>query len=199
MSNPANTDFEIAPLLKNRFSPRAFADKSIPANVLQTIFEAARWSPSCMNDQEWFYIVGQKNQGQDFDRLCSVLKESNQRWACNANVLALVCGRSAFSSGASENKWYAYDCGQSVAHLTFQACFEGVFVHQMAGFDPDKAVKEFSIPKGFFPLTAIAIGYAGEASTLPPDLAERETAERKRRPLAQFVYSGSWGKSLFHD
>ncbi len=199
MANPAKTDFDISPLLKNRYSPRAFTDKSIPADVLQRLFEAARWSPSCMNDQEWFYIVGQKNQGSDFDRICSVLKENNRRWACNSNVLALLCGRSSFLSGKSENKLYAYDCGQSIGHLTFQACSEGVFVHQMAGFEPDKAIAEFSIPPGFFPLTAIAMGYAGEASILPADLAERETAERKRRPQSQFVFSGSWGTPLFHD
>jgi nitroreductase len=197
MPNPARTDFDIHPLLKTRYSPRAFLDKQIPADALQRIFEAARWSPSCTNDQEWSYIVGRRSEGPDFDRICSVLKEGNRQWACMASVLALVCGRTMFSSGTTLNKWHAYDCGQSAAHLTFQAAAEGIMVHQMAGFEPQKAVSEFSIPQGYVPLTAMALGYAGEPSLLPTDLAARETAERLRRPQAQFVFGGQWGKPLF--
>jgi nitroreductase len=189
-------DFDIHPLLKTRYSPRAFLDKQIPIDVLMRVFEAARWSPSCNNDQEWFYIVGRKNEGPDFDRICSVLKEGNRRWACAAAVLAMLCGRKTFSSGTAPNKWYAYDCGQSAAHLTFQAAAEGIMVHQMAGFEPEKTVSEFSIPEGFAPLAAIAMGYAGEVSILPPDLAAREIAERTRRPQAEFVFGAAWGKPL---
>jgi hypothetical protein len=64
----------------------------------------------------------------------------------------------------------------------------------MAGFDPDKARTEFSVPEGFVPLTAIAIGYAGDASMLPEALAKREAAERTRRPQKEFVFAGTWGK-----
>jgi nitroreductase len=198
MPNPAKTDFDIHPLLAARYSPRAFLDKQIPADALQRIFEAARWSPSCNNDQEWFYIVGRRNQGPDFDRICSVLKEGNRLWASHAAVLAIVCARTTFASGEVPNNWHAYDCGQSAAHLTFQACAEGVMVHQMAGFEPQKAVSEFSIPKGFVPLAAIAMGYAGDASLLPADLAEREVAPRTRRPQAHFVFGGRWDKPLFN-
>ena len=196
MPNPAKTGFEIHPLLANRYSPRAFLDKPINFAVLKRIFEAARWSPSCNNDQEWFYIVGIRNQGPDFDRICSALTPNNQTWASKAAALMIVCGRTAFTGGATPNKWHAYDCDQSDAHLTFQAAAEGVSVHQMAGFDPDKARTEFSVPEGFVPLTAIAIGYAGDASMLPEALAKRETAERTRRPRWEFVFGGTWGKAL---
>jgi nitroreductase len=196
MPNPAKTDFEIHPLLANRYSPRAFLDKPIDPAVLKRIFEAARWSPSCNNDQEWFYIVGIRGQGQDFDRIVSVLRPNNQTWASKAAVLMIVCGRTTFTGGTTPNKWHAYDCGQSAAHLTFHAAAEGISVHQMAGFDPDKARTEFSVPEGFVPLTAIAIGYAGDALMLPEALAKRETAERTRRLQKEFVFGGTWGKPL---
>jgi nitroreductase len=196
MGNPAKTDFEIHPLLANRYSPRAFLDKPIEPDVLRRIFEAARWSPSCNNDQEWFYVAGIRNQGSDFNRICSVLTPNNQTWASKASVLMIVCGRTAFWGGTTANKWFAYDCGQSAAHLTFQAASEGVSVHQMAGFDAQKAVSELSIPEGYVPFTAVAMGYAGDASLLPPVLAERETAPRMRRPQKEFVFGGTWGKAL---
>ena len=107
-----------------------------------------------------------------------------------------ISGKSWRETVRPTAEWHAYDCGQSAAHLTFQAAAEGVMVHQMAGFEPEKAVSEFSIPQGFVPLTAIAIGYASDASLLPPDLAERETAPRVRRPQKEFVFGGTWGKAL---
>lgn len=196
MPNPAKTDFEIHPFLANRYSPRAFLDKPIEMSGLRRIFEAARWSPSRSNEQEWYYIVGIRNLGPDFDRICSVLTPNNQTWASKAAVLMILCGRIASSVGSTPNKWHAYDCGQSAAHLTFQAAAQGISVHQMAGFDPDKARTEFSVPEGFVPLTAVAIGYAGDASMLPETLAKRETAERTRRPQKDFVFGGTWGESL---
>ncbi len=196
MQNPAKTDFAIHPLLANRYSPRAFLDKQIDPVALKRIFEAARWAPSCNNDQEWFYIAGIRNQGPDFSRICSTLTPNNQTWASQAAVLMIVCGRTSFTGGTKPNKWHAYDCGQSAAHLTFQAAAEGVSVHQMAGFDAQKAIAELSIPDGVVPLTAIAMGYAGDASLLPPVLAEREAAPRVRRPQKEFVFGGMWGKAL---
>ncbi|HMD68716.1 MAG TPA: nitroreductase family protein, partial [Chitinivibrionales bacterium] len=95
MPNPAKTDFTIHPLLANRYSPRAFLDKPIDPGALKRIFEAARWSPSCNNDQEWFYIAGIRNQGPDFSRICSTLTPNNQTWASHAAVLMIVCGRTA--------------------------------------------------------------------------------------------------------
>jgi len=198
MPNPAKTDHPIHSLLTNRYSPRAFLDKSIPADILARIFEAARWSPSCKNEQEWRFVVGCKNQGGDFNRICSVLLDANKTWACNAAVLVLVCGCENILQGNTPNPWYAYDCGQAAAHLTFQAAAENIMVHQMAGFDAKKAIEEFSIPQGFKPLTAIAMGYAGEASQLPDILAQRESAERTRNKISQFVFSGTWEKSFFN-
>ena len=113
MPNPAQTDFDIHPFLADRYSPRAFLDKPVGMAVLRRIFEAARWSPSCRNDQEWFYLAGIRNKGAAFARVLSVLTPKNQEWASHAAVLMILCGRSAFADGTTPNKWHAYDCGQS--------------------------------------------------------------------------------------
>jgi hypothetical protein len=69
----------------------------------------------------------------------------------------------------------------------------GLVVHQMAGFDPQRARETFGIPEGFEPLTMIAVGYEGSISDLPPDLAARESAPRTRKPLASMVFAEKWG------
>ncbi|MEJ2595512.1 MAG: nitroreductase family protein [bacterium] len=60
MQKPANNDFPIAEIFRQRWSPRAFSNKAVEKEKLQCILEAARWAPSSMNEQPWRFIVGQK-------------------------------------------------------------------------------------------------------------------------------------------
>jgi len=53
MHNPAPTEHPVHEVIQNRWSPRAFGDKTIPADVLRSLFEAARWAPSSNNQQPW--------------------------------------------------------------------------------------------------------------------------------------------------
>ncbi|MFO0212939.1 MAG: nitroreductase family protein, partial [Pseudanabaena sp.] len=91
--------------------------------------------------------------------------------------------------------WGEYDAGQAAATLALQATALELVVHQMGGFDADKAIATFNIPETAKPIAAIAIGYAGEPSNLPAELQERETAPRARNPLSSIVFTGEWGNS----
>ncbi len=92
------------------------------------------------------------------------------------------------------NDWARYDLGQSVAHLSIQATALGLHVHQMAGFSQDQARAAFGIPEDYLPITVIAVGTVGSPDTLPEPLRTRELAERTRKPLASFVFGGTWGQ-----
>ncbi|WP_256361146.1 nitroreductase family protein [Methylomonas koyamae] len=49
---PAQTSVEISGLIAERWSPRAFAaDRPVSRRDLTALMEAARWAPSCFNDQ----------------------------------------------------------------------------------------------------------------------------------------------------
>jgi nitroreductase len=82
-----------------------------------------------------------------------------------------------------------------VANLTLQATALNLFVHQMGGFQPEKARDLFAIPDGLTPVTMLAIGYLGEPETLDKRNRERELAPRTRRPLSEFVFEETWGKT----
>lgn len=45
------------------------------------------------------------------------------------------------------------------------------------------------------PVAAIALGYFGDPQTLLEKLQQRENAPRKRKPLEEFVFSGSWNQT----
>ena len=57
---------------------------------------------------------------------------------------------------------------------------------------PAKARAAFSIPEGFEPMTAIAVGYVGDPETLPEKNRNQELAPRTRKPLGEFVFGDTW-------
>jgi nitroreductase len=145
-----------------------------------------------MNQQPWSFIVATKANQSDFDRLLGCLVEFNRQWARQAPLLLLSVAKLTLESGEL-NRHAFHDVGQAIANLTFQATMSGLVVHQMAGFDTEKARREFSIPQDYDPVAAAAIGYPGNPEELSEKLREREAAPRTRKPLSDFVFEGGWG------
>src|SRR5580658_9961256 len=111
MNNPAPTAFPVHELIRNRWSPRAFADKPVDHKVLASLFEAARWAPSSSNEQPWVYLVATKDNPEDFAKMLSVLVEFNAGWAKNAQVLILAVSRLKFQGNGNPNRNAFYDTG----------------------------------------------------------------------------------------
>jgi nitroreductase len=192
MHKRAPTDFPIHDFIAERWSPRAFSDKPVAPDVLQSLFEAARWAPSSSNEQPWAYMAATKDDAENFAKLVSALVPSNVTWAQHAPVLALAVAELAFAKSGTPNRNAQYDVGAASAWLTVEATSRGLFVHQMGGYDHDKARQVFQIPAGWEPIAAMAIGYPGDPDSLPQPLRDREVAPRTRKPISQFVMSGSW-------
>jgi len=141
------------------------------------------------------FLVGTRGDGDTFKRILDTLVEFNQTWAKHAPVLAIAVSELAFARNGHANRNAFYDTGAAVSQLTSEATSRGLFVHQMAGFDPHKAIEAFAIPNGWEPIAAFVIGYAGDPQTLPDALRDRELAPGTRKPLHEFVMSGQWGNA----
>ena len=191
----AETSSPIHEVLSTRWSPRAFESKPIETEKLRSLFEAARWAPSSYNAQPWYYIVATKSDPKNYQKILDSFVEFNQSWAKNAPVLALSVAAEKFAHNQQPNRHAFHDVGQASASLAYQANVLGLQVHQMAGILPDKARELFSIPEGYDAVAGIAIGYPGDASSLPDQLRERENAPRERKPLKSFVFEGKWGEA----
>jgi nitroreductase len=201
MEKPANADYPIHELLAKRWSPRVFADRAVETEKLRSMLEAARWAPSSFNEQPWSFILATKDQSEDFDRLAGCLVESNA-WARGAPLLMLSVAKLRFDRNDRENRHAWHDVGQAVACMTVQATALGLRVHQMAGFDAEKARASLEIPKSHDPVAMIAVGYPADPANLTSDQREREMAPRRRRRIIEFVYGGLWGrrpKALFEN
>lgn len=192
MDKTARTSRPIHSLLSQRWSPRAFADRPVEPARLVALLEAARWAPSSYNEQPWHFIVAPKAETESFDRLLGCLSRGNASWAGKAPVLMLAVAQLVDEDG-DPNRHAFYDVGQAVAQMALQALDLGLYMHQMAGFDVEKAQQVFAIPGQFEPAAAIALGYLGDPAGLPERYREGEVGPRSRKALADFVFAGQWG------
>lgn len=196
----APTQYPVHELIRSRWSPRAYSNQPVEQDKLRSILEAARWAPSSYNHQPWRFIVATQDDSVEYNRLLNVLVEFNQGWAKNAPVLILAVAKLHFDDG-KVNRHAFHDVGLALENLVIQATALGLSVHQIAGFDVDKARKEYQIPGEYDPATALTVGYPGDLQLLPEGLRERELAPRVRKPLQEFVFGGQWGNtsSLLKD
>jgi nitroreductase len=193
MQKPAPTEVPLHSIVRDRWSPRAYSGKSVAPEVLRSLFEAARWAPSSSNLQPWTYIVATKSDPENFAKMLSTLVEFNAGWAKEAPVLALSVAQVKMPKDGSPNRWAMHDVGSASAQLTFEANSNGLLVHQMAGFEPQRARQVFDIPLDWEPVAVMTIGYPGDPQSLPERLRDRELAPRTRKPVSEFVMTGAWG------
>jgi nitroreductase len=165
-------------LFIERHSPRSFMSTPVPEEDLKTIFEAARWAPSCYNEQPWFYVYAQGNARHKFKE---VLVEFNWQWASKAPVLMIVFASKSFKQNGKPNRWAGFDVGSSCMSLAFQAEKLGYVTHAMGGFDEAQALRVAGLdPEQYEAMAVIALGKEGDVKDLPPELQAKEVlTERK--------------------
>lgn len=184
----------ILPLIDERWSPRAFTGQPVLPEQVQRLLLAAGKAPSAFNDQPWAFITGFRGD-ETWQAVFDCLADGNKAWAGNVPVLMLSVGRRVWArDGVQENPTWKYDLGQSVAFLTMQATYEGLWVHQMGGFEKEKARAGFEIPDTWEPVTVIAVGYKAGKEILPDNLAAMETGPKKRKEFSTFVFAGKFGR-----
>src|SRR5260370_8358079 len=110
--------------------------------------------------------------------MLSVLVEFNANWAKHAPVLALSVAHLKTQRDGKPNRVALHDVGSASAQLTLEANARGLQVHQMAGFDADKARQAFAIPPDWEPVAAMAIGNPRAPQPLPANLLQPELPPR---------------------
>lgn len=193
MEKPAQTQHPVEEILRRRWSPRAFSDRMVERDKLQSLLEAARWAASSFNEQPWHFIVATKEKLAEHAALLSCLIEGNQQWARLAPVLMVSVAKLNFEKNGKPNRHAFHDVGLAVANLIVEATALDLFVHQMAGFSVEKVRETYGVPEGFEAVAAIAIGYGAEADILAEPLRQRELESRQRKPIESFVFERKWG------
>ncbi len=182
---PANervAEVEVDSMFTDRWSPRAFLSDPLPEHQVSSLFEAARWAPSCFNEQPWLFVYA--TEAEQRRNLASVLVEKNQRWAARCPLLMFVLARRQFKEGGRENRHAPFDAGSAWMSLALQARRLGLYAHAMAGFSVKKAYEVLGVSEEeYLIMAAIAVGRKGDADQLPEDLRAIESPN-DRKPLA---------------
>jgi nitroreductase len=192
------TKATIHELIASRWSGRAYdSNKPVSRNDIISLIEAARWAPSCYGDQPWRFIVFDKTTDEtSWQKAVDCLVEGNRAWAKDAPVLFLSCADSILTKNEKPNRFGQYDTGAATENLCLQAAALGLMVHQMGGYDADKARELFEIPERFTPMAMMTVGYQLAEDQIPDDMKEGEYAERLRNPIEDNFFAGTWNNSF---
>ena len=186
---------DIIPELKNRESPLVFDEKDVEKEKIETLVEAARWAPSCFNNQPWDYVFIHKGDStrKDLEEALSL----GNGWAKKAPILVAVGAKPDEDCDVNGLPYYAYDAGLSVMSMVVEAEHLGLRTHQMAGYDEKKVRKALGFPESHRIIVLFALGYEGDLKSvwdkLEQRIKDRLAQPRTRKPTEKNFFFASFG------
>lgn len=184
-----SSQYPILKAILHRWSPRAMSGEPLSQNEeLMTVLEAGRWAPSSYNNQPWHFVYGIKGTPA-WDNLFNVLGSFNQSWCKNGGALVCVVAAKNFIKTGKPSRTHLLDTGAAWENMAIQATEMGLVSHGMEGFDYEKARIALKVPDTHEVVMIFVLGKPAPASTLPPEMAEREVPS-DRVPLDQIVSEG---------
>jgi nitroreductase len=181
---------ELDKTIKGRRSIRRYREEDIPDSLVEELLDLARYAPSSMNGQPWYFIVIRNDETKR--QLVEIKNKHCPTEKCmykadfvqNAPVVVVVCvdRERSFNRGV-ENAVLA------TANIMLGAYGRGVGTVYMSAYKhDDPSISEeirqtLGIPKNVDPITIIPLGYPGE------------TPEPKTvRSLDEVVFYEAFGK-----
>lgn len=162
--------------IHKRYSCRAYQDRPIEQEKLDSIFEAARLAPSAKNLQDWRFVAVTDRQTKR--KLAEAA--NNQMFIADAAVIIAACS----------NSDDVMRCGQPIApidvaialeHICLQATELGLATCWIGSFYPDKVRAILGIPEDIAVIELMALGY-------PAD----ERREPRREPIENILCHEKW-------
>jgi nitroreductase len=195
-THEASASAEIHPLLRKRFSGRAFAPVSLEQSQVNLMLEAASWSSSSMNEQPWRYAVALRSDETRFGQFLSCLQPGNRVWAQHSGALLLSLAYNWHDGIQHINRFDWHDVGAANTSLLLQATHMGLIGRMMGGFDFELTASTFGVSTSrsidgpqLVPVCFIALGYPTDSSHLEEPFRSRELTPRKRKSVEDFMFS----------
>lgn len=189
MNNIRN--YDILSEIRNRWSPRAFSNEPISIDDIKGIVEAARWAPSCFNEQPWRFIA--IIDKTDRENINYTIDKYNRVWADNAPVIMCIISKRRFNYNSRENYWSMFDTGTAWGYLSLEATKRNLITRAIGGFDIEKARKALKIPYDYDIVCLVAVGKPGDNKDLPQELQSKEVPSG-RYDLSEILHLGKYHK-----
>lgn len=153
--------------LRARRNVRTYTERPIPEDQLDRILEAARLTPSSMNQQAWDFVLV-----TDRDRL----RDLAQVWRYGAHIagsaatIALVVPT---SEDPEERETFQYDLGQVTMSIMLAAADLGIGSCHAAVGDQARARDILGLPEDRECAMLVALGYPADRRLAPMTRANR--------------------------
>jgi hypothetical protein len=86
--------------------------------------------------------------------------------------------------------------GAANENMFLESFNQGLVMHEMGGFDVQKARDLFNIPEEFEVAIMIAIGYQDTHQVLPESLRQKAYLPRQRKALSEIAFLEKLGNSI---
>jgi nitroreductase len=178
-------------LILRRRSGRAIdPDRPVEEAKILSLLEAARWAPSCFNNQPWRIIVS-KDSSLNSVKACF---SKGNAWARRAPLILAMASKPDLDCQITGRDYYPLGIGLAVENLLLQAIHLGFVVHPIAGFDEIKIKEVLHIPDAYRVHTLVIVGYPGSLEGLDDWVLEKERTPRERKPVEEIVFWEGWEK-----
>jgi nitroreductase len=182
-------NYDIDPLIKARWSPRAMTGEPIEDDELMSLFEAARWAPSSF---PWRFVYA-KRDTEHWDKFFNFLMEGNQAWCANAAALVVIISKNTFDYNGKPSATAQFSTGAAWENLALQGTAQGLVVHGIGGFFKDKVKEELGVSDEFTVMAMCAVGKRADKSVLPEE-AQKGEVPSDRKPLNEITFEGNFNK-----
>jgi nitroreductase len=164
---------------RSRKNVREYADRAIPADVLDRILEAGRRAPSAMNRQPWDFIV--VTDRDRLQRLAGVWRGAGHV----AGSMATIVVTTPIESDPDRARWAEFDIGQAVMAMAIIAADAGVGSAHALAADQGLLASLLDMPATHRGAYVLALGYPASGPLVP-------LARMNRRSLEDVVHRERW-------
>ena len=176
--------------IRGRRSIRKYKPDPVPEEVLRTLLEAVRWSPSWANTQCWEVIVVRDPNMKS--TLANTLTKTNPSLSSmtEAPLIIVLCGKkgvSGFKKGEAatvKGDWLMFDSGIAMQTLCLTAHSLGLGTVVVGLFDHKKAEEILGVPQDREVVAITPLGYPAAEGVAP-----------KRKEVSEFVFYERYQKA----
>lgn len=161
----------------HRRAYRSLEPVGITLEIITSLAESARLSPSCFNNQPWRYIF--VTELEVLKKMHSALSEGNE-WAKAASMIIVVFSRKENDCLIRDREYYLFDTGMATAFIILRATELGLVAHPIAGYSPKKTREILGIPEEMNVITLVIVGK--HSSKMNPLMNATQMEIEKERP-----------------
>lgn len=168
---------EVIEAINIRRAYRSLEPVEITREIINSLAESARLSPSCFNNQPWRYVF--VTDLEMLKKMHSTLSSGNE-WAQASSMIIAVFSKKEIDCMIKDREYYLFDTGMATAFIILRATELGLVAHPIAGYSPKKTREILGIPEDMNVITLIIVGK--HSSKINPLMNEKQIEVEKERP-----------------